>query len=163
PLHVDAAVRRALHKLPADRWRSAREFADALSGAVPAPFAAASATTSAWRSTAFRGAPWTLAAAAMIVAAVALRGKSRQAIDPATLRFPLGVPDSERLAISSGVPFAISPDERSVAFVAIGPAGTRIIIRGLDDMVSRAVPNSDGGIQPLFSADGKWISFVTAG
>src|SRR5262249_17252967 len=124
PMHVDAAVRRALHKLPADRWKSAREFADSLAGAGTA-FVAPSATPEAGWRTGLRGAPWALAAAAMIVAAVALRGKSRPVVDPATLRFPLAVPDSERLAISSGVPFAISFDERSVAFVAIGPAGTR--------------------------------------
>jgi len=33
PPHVDAAVARALEKLPADRWQTAAEFAAALTGA----------------------------------------------------------------------------------------------------------------------------------
>src|SRR5205814_1911090 len=36
PAHVDAAVHRALEKMPADRWSSAREFAEALRGERPA-------------------------------------------------------------------------------------------------------------------------------
>ena len=32
PTHVDAAVARALEKLPADRWQTAAEFAEALAG-----------------------------------------------------------------------------------------------------------------------------------
>jgi serine/threonine-protein kinase len=35
PPHVEAAVHRGLEKLPADRWSSAREFAEALRGARP--------------------------------------------------------------------------------------------------------------------------------
>src|SRR5262249_32402866 len=39
PVHADAAIRRALEKLPADRWTSAREFADVLQGRVAPPTA----------------------------------------------------------------------------------------------------------------------------
>jgi serine/threonine-protein kinase len=162
PGHVELAVQRALHKLPADRWKSAREFADALSGAVASSFVASSRAPSVQRSTLLRVVPWVIAAAATVVAAIVIRRPAATSSAP-TLRFPLALPDSERLGIATGVPFAISPDERSVAYVAIGPAATRIIIRGLDDMVSRVVPNSDGAIQPQFSSDGKWISFITAG
>src|SRR5262245_51414055 len=34
PPHVDATIQRALEKLPADRWGTAQEFADALAGRV---------------------------------------------------------------------------------------------------------------------------------
>ena len=44
PKHVSQAIDRALEKLPADRWSTAREFADALDGR------AATATLSAERS-----------------------------------------------------------------------------------------------------------------
>src|SRR5215472_4504865 len=39
PVHVDATVEKALEKLPADRWPTAREFSEALSGARPVPVA----------------------------------------------------------------------------------------------------------------------------
>src|SRR5437016_14154719 len=34
PHHIDAAVARALEKLPADRWQTVAQFAEALTGAV---------------------------------------------------------------------------------------------------------------------------------
>jgi dipeptidyl aminopeptidase/acylaminoacyl peptidase len=43
PPHVEAAVDRALEKLPADRWRSAKEFGEALSGAKALTFTGARA------------------------------------------------------------------------------------------------------------------------
>src|SRR6185503_21289362 len=36
PAHVEAAIARALEKLPADRWPTARTFAEALEGRVVA-------------------------------------------------------------------------------------------------------------------------------
>ena len=36
PIHIEAAVTRALEKLPADRWQTAAQLGDALSGAAPA-------------------------------------------------------------------------------------------------------------------------------
>src|SRR5205814_1362904 len=49
PAYVDAAVERALAKLPADRWATAQEFAEALNNQRAVTLSAAEATTDAIR------------------------------------------------------------------------------------------------------------------
>jgi eukaryotic-like serine/threonine-protein kinase len=66
PAHVDAAVRRALQKLPADRFQSTARFADALAGAASGEWtdpAVSPATGAGRRFAILRVAPWVLAAA----------------------------------------------------------------------------------------------------
>src|SRR6185436_2621044 len=46
PVHVEGAVEHALEKLPADRWATAKEFSEALSGARPVTATAHSAAPS---------------------------------------------------------------------------------------------------------------------
>src|SRR6185503_14111256 len=94
PENVDAAIQRALAKLPADRFATAKEFADALQDSrYTLPVSAQSslhletrATGKTARITAY--APWALAAAASIVALVSLTSRSQPAQDaPTPARF----------------------------------------------------------------------------
>ena len=160
PPHVEAAVHRGLEKLPADRWTSAREFAEALRGARPvAVMSGAPRRTGIW------------IASAVAIAAALLAGIEglllRRAPAPAnavTLRFPFVTADSERfLPNTPAIPFSISADSRRVAYIGAGPSGPRIYVRGLDDMQSRALPNTEGPLSPIFSPDGKWVAAVIDG
>ena len=60
PEQVEAAVEKALEKLPADRWETAHEFAEALAGA-----SAPDASTPSPRPVASTGAKSTVATASM--------------------------------------------------------------------------------------------------
>jgi serine/threonine-protein kinase len=78
-----------------------------------------------------------------------------------TIRFPFVTADSERFVPNTpAIPFAISSDDRRVAYVGAGPNGVRLYVRGLDDMQNRALPNTDRPLQPTFSPDGKWLAIV---
>jgi serine/threonine-protein kinase len=158
PPHVDAAVHRALEKLPADRWSSAREFAEGLRGERPAGVIARG-----------RHQPTTwivgaIAAAATLVAAAegVLLTRRAAAMSPGTtIRFPFVTPDSERFNPNTpAIPFSISADDRRIAYVGSGPNATRLYVRGLDDMQNRALPNTERPLQPTFSPDGKWLAAV---
>ena len=59
PHHVVATVARALEKLPADRWQSAAQFADALAGRIPASGMGSRALPAALGRSAI---PWTISA-----------------------------------------------------------------------------------------------------
>ncbi len=156
--HVEAAVHRGLEKLPADRWSSAREFAAALQGARPAPRLRTGAPRHATN--------WVLGGIATAAAALAVveGWKLRSSPPPApavTLRFPFMPPDSERfLPTTPGIPFAISPDGRRVAYIGVGPNTSRIYVRGLDDMQSHALLANELPLSPVFSPDGKWVAAV---
>jgi serine/threonine-protein kinase len=68
PAHVDAAVRTALEKLPADRWATAHAFAHALAEERGSP--AAGAAPARRRVLTRRTLPWAVAALATALAAV---------------------------------------------------------------------------------------------
>jgi len=158
PPQVEGAVHRGLEKLPADRWSSAREFAEALRGTRPVDvMSGVSRGTQSPRNRLVG----TVAACAVLVAGVEGALLARRAPPPSdvvTLRFPLVTPDSERfLPTTPSIPFSISPDGRRVVYAGAGPTGPRLYVRGLDDMQSRALPNTGAPLSPAFSPDGKWI------
>jgi serine/threonine-protein kinase len=155
PEHVDAAIARALETLPADRFATAKEFADALQGrGLPRSTHAARATRS--RPTrAMVGA----AGLAACVAIAATIGWWRSAHRPplAVERFRVDVPPGFAFGAGAGKRVALSPDGRSVAF-ASGDA--RLYIRRLDQVDPVLVPNARPIAPELhFSSDGRWIAY----
>jgi len=157
PPHVEAAIHRGLEKLPADRWSSAREFADALRGARPVAVIARSPRRKL-TVTAIVGAVAVVATTVAIVEGIRLRSVPATSSE-VTLRFPFVTPDSERFTPTTpAIPFSISPDNRKVVYVGAGPTVPRLYLRGLDDMQSRALPGTDRPLSPTFSPDGKWIA-----
>src|SRR5439155_3275731 len=136
PPYIEAAVHRALEKLPADRWSSAREFAEALRGARPvAAMSGAPRRTGIWIASA-------VAVVATLLAGIEglLLRRAPAPVSSVTLRFPFVTADSERfLPTTPAIPFSISADSRRVTYIGAGPSGPRIYVRGLDDMQSRAL------------------------
>jgi Tol biopolymer transport system component/tRNA A-37 threonylcarbamoyl transferase component Bud32 len=165
PPHVAAAVHRALARLPADRFRGAREFAEAL--VRPDLAQTAETARSAVAAPAQpAGVPRRLVAAIAGVAVVALAvaGWSliRLGAAPAVpvVRSILTLPDEARAnAFQGGAPLALSPDGNVLVY-----AGTlQLYVRRLDQLVPVALPYSQNGFQPFFSPDGEHVGFVADG
>ena len=165
PEHVDAAILRALAKLPADRWRTPQEFADALIrpnaaavSSVPTTRTVdreASATRSGRRLLAFAGVTAMAALALAGVAAWEAVSLAARHDDP-PVRFLL---DSLRLPeVPRGI--ALSPNGRLIAYIGIVGPGRTILVRAIDDLEPHAITNG-GFSQLFFSADGKSIGFIT--
>jgi serine/threonine-protein kinase len=169
PSHVDNAVTRALEKLPADRWTTAVQFVDALTGRAP--------TTSMWthpdraRDTAgWRGVvrhPIVLALGALTAISISVAGRQvlTDSAEPArTVRFAITMPAGVRLyPCNTGTCVAISPDGARVAFVGSTSGTTQIYVRALDDLRAQPIAGTDGGRQPFFSPDGRWLGFWAGG
>ena len=161
PPHVDAAVRHALEKLPADRFGNAKAFADALGNPS---YAAASAT--GWPGDAHvgRGAVFVkLFVAAVGVAVVALAGfawalaRPRPSIDEPVVRQTLELPIGERVIIG-GFPIAVSPHGDQLAYVTQGTSGYHTVIRGTNELVGHEIAAKS--LRDLtFSPDGRWIAY----
>ncbi|MCU1310261.1 MAG: hypothetical protein JWO20_1386 [Candidatus Angelobacter sp.] len=73
-------------------------------------------------------------------------------------RVTLALSSANSLTIGGGT--AISPDGRTVVFVARAISGTSIYVRKLDELEPRALPLTDGARGPFFSPDGRWIAFL---
>jgi serine/threonine-protein kinase len=165
PEHVDAAIARALEKLPADRFSSAREFGDALSGRLAstatAGTAAAMTRQSASASPRRVLAPIPLAIALALGAVTGAAGFALLSPAPAPAfpaRLSLDLGDSTGYLLVAGSNVAISPDGRRIAYVG-GRARSSIYVRSLDNPDPVPVPNTEAAINPTFSPDGNWIIF----
>jgi eukaryotic-like serine/threonine-protein kinase len=154
PVHVEYAVERALAKVPADRWSSAREFGDALEGRLPLAGQVAR-RASTWR----RWLPWATTAglAAACLALIARIPAAPSAPNAPISRFVISSIGDDRARIDGA---AIAPDGQTVALSARIGDSLAIWIRRLDDVKARRLQGSDGATSPFFSPDGRWVGFV---
>ena len=170
---VEDAVFTALEKLPADRFASAAQFAEALRGA-PGMSGTRKSTGSRARARTSAASTWSsrlrdpvvlaLATIAVAVVVFALWSRSRSPKAHAeVVRFTLPTRPGDRTS-SLGYPvLAISPDGRALVYVGKLEGGhDQLLIRALDDATPRALPGTEDGVYPIFSPDGKWVAFMRA-
>ncbi|HXY32566.1 MAG TPA: protein kinase [Gemmatimonadaceae bacterium] len=168
PANVEAAVHRALAKLPADRFASADAFVHALGDttfAVPSlslPTGAAPAAAS--KANRYVAA---LGTAAVVVGALALWGWMRPRPAPTLERYSLHLRPSEAVMPTttalSGGHLAISPDGRKLIYVGHGEGTSRLWIKDRDQVHPTPISGTDGALSPFFSPDGKQVGFVKDG
>jgi serine/threonine-protein kinase len=170
PPHVDAAVKKALQKLPADRFASAAQFAEALAnpafatrpataGREAAP--AAGPPRGKLAAMATRVAPWLLAAAGVGFGVWAWRGGRASDVVPVVTRYAVTLPDSAAYVEESDNGVAYSRDGSAFAYRGSGGRGG-IFVRYADRLDPVAVAGARNGIQPFFSPDGRWLGYREA-
>jgi serine/threonine-protein kinase len=157
PPNVAAAIARAVEKLPADRFATAKEFSEALANSTYALSAAVPSSDPAdanWRT---RFVALATATIMLLVALGAWRASARRP-DPPVNRFDLSLGDITRSGNSDVV---ISPDGSMLALTGFRNGEQAMFLRRLNgdpDFVK--VPGSelaDGS--PSFSPDNRWIAF----
>ncbi len=168
PPHVEAAVLMALEKLPADRFASAAQLADALANpgfATTATRAVPAAAGPAARINAVRRLlPWGLLALAGGLAAFGwLRPRGGRATGPSRLAILVpglggsGGPNLQRQ-------LALTPDGGTVIFTVVHPDGSNTLMR---QDLDAAGPVQIGGStaaqsNPLVSPGGRWLIATSA-
>ena len=170
PLHVDAAVAKALEKLPADRFGSAASFAEALQDATYR-------YTTGHGEAAVAVGPGVGAGdqgrRATVVAAPALAGLVAGGLLTAAAFLLLGG-EEESAGSARSVPptrFVVDLGERPVddAEFDLSLDGSMLVyasdgdgplyVRAMDDPEPRPVLGTDGADWPVFSPDGAWIAY----
>ena len=166
PENVDAAIQRALAKLPADRFATAKEFADALQDprySMPITVSTTSGVAAAppipVGGRAVKYAPWAIAALSLAVAAWSLTSRRVEPVEPPPTQFLLGLPDS---MFFRGQPadLAVSRDGQLIAVVVVNQATRRIALRSLNGTDMRVLAGTEGATRPFFSHDGSKLGFV---
>jgi eukaryotic-like serine/threonine-protein kinase len=172
PRHVEAAVITALEKLPADRFATAAEFADALkdksyASAVSLEAAAAPAAAQAGRKKRRVNVPMAaLGAAAAAATIAALWGWLRPAPSLPLSQFSLALRPNQALVPplgTGGARIALSPDGRALVYSGPGDGGTRLWLRRFDQLDATPIAGTEGAASPFFSPDGQRIGFVKDG
>jgi serine/threonine-protein kinase len=175
PPPVEAAVLTALEKLPADRFGTAREFADALAGraggrtggsqpATRSSVSALAAVSALSASTVSR----TLGIALLLATALAAWGWLRPSPAPTISRqkvelwhHTLGrllAPGVDRLATQA----TIAPDGSSIVFADSVGGGIQLLRKRRDESEPTPIAGTEGAVSPFFSPDGAWIGYFAA-
>jgi serine/threonine-protein kinase len=157
PSHVNDAIVRALEKLPADRWQTAEEFAQALTTT-----GVTSRSANRWARVAL---PWALAAAfALALGWTSLRNSSPAPRAEGPVRF--GV-EFERGVVPSFTPIVrISADGRQLFVSAMVDSREEVVRRTLDRMGMQVIKGAGQGEQgtgnsrPFVSPDGRWVAYA---
>lgn len=171
PAPLERIVRHCLEKHPDERYQSARDLGfqiQSLQGQTSS--GAASAVSMDPVAGAKRRVPWIALAAGLWLGAVAGVGVmwwTRQHPGTAQARdvvFPIAMPVDAAIDLGSAPSraggIAVSPDGRSIVFVAQGAAGSsEVYLRTLDDPTPRVVPETQGARFPFWSPDGRRIAF----
>lgn len=165
PHALERLIAKCMAKLPAERWESAHDVADALRWIGEDRGQAATSRTKPLRVAAVVAGALAVAAGA---AWIALHRAAPR--PPHVTRFTIALPDA---AAGTGAPFlpilfgsptvAISPDGTHVAFSATTDGPAAIYVRQLDRLETTRLAGTDGGNAPFFSPDGRWIGFFSFG
>ncbi|MDQ3138232.1 MAG: protein kinase [Gemmatimonadota bacterium] len=170
PPQVEATVLTALEKLPADRFGTAAEFAEALAGRSSVPTlrtATAGAMSGAipaakprWDAVRFA-----LLGTALVAAAAAAWGWLRPPPTPMVSRFSLYLPPAAALrpVTESGNRVAISPDGKRLVYLGPAQGGSQLWVREHDQLSSSPIAGTEGAGTPFFSPDSRQIGFLKNG
>ena len=167
PPAFDRVIRTCLAKDPDDRWQTAHDIALQLkwiqeggSSAVAAP------AVSPPRFRGMRVLPFLLAALATAgFVALLVRDWRRPEEAPRVLRLSV-LPPPETIFTPPGEfassQFALSPDGRSLAFVAAAPGSRSLLwVRPLDSLTPVALAGTEDAMHPFWSPDGRSLGFFT--
>jgi serine/threonine-protein kinase len=166
PTNVDAAIRRGLEKLPADRFGSAQQFSNALADPVfrhgTAEQASVGVGERRWRTIA-------LTASALAVLGFTLAGLGRTGGSTGA-----GPGESDRIPIPAfgddllrpiARHSALAPDGSSMVFgeSADGGGTWQLWLKPRSSEAARPLPGTEQAQNVIYSPDSQWIAFVAEG
>jgi serine/threonine-protein kinase len=160
PPNVAAALAMALEKVPADRFESAKAFADALrtpSFRGPAPTAAVASARRGWLVTVLG------TALGLVVGAIVGRVLAKAEPRPVA-RFAIPLPRSQGIFPGAGVNIAWTPDGSRIIYVGPSARGTQQLWqRRLDDLRVEPIAGTEGALIPVVSPNGASVAFTVSG
>jgi serine/threonine-protein kinase len=161
PTNVAAAVAKSLEKLPADRFESAKAFADALADqnfttASIAPAGRGQGPVAA------RSLVYGLGAALAAVTLVAGWALTRPEPTKAVVRYGLALPPDQRPDPAGFV--MISPDGSRIVYQGFAPGGlTQLWVKDRDALHATPLSGSDAVTSAALSPDGAYVAMVQGG
>ncbi|HEU4989918.1 MAG TPA: protein kinase [Gemmatimonadaceae bacterium] len=166
PPNVAAAVAKAVERLPADRFETAKAFADALNDPGFATLTITGGSVAGRRT---RGPRVVIGIAAASVAValaagwmIGRRGGDPGSVGPAdVVHATLGLADSVAVPAIASMRLAISPSGRRIAFVGEKGGVVQLWVRDLGDDAAHPLADTEGALDPFFSPDGESIGFYT--
>jgi serine/threonine-protein kinase len=176
PPNVAAAVSRALEKLPADRFTSAKAFAEALANPGFTALGRGATTTSVPGATSWRRGLYAVLAAGIALTAFAIASKTwrgDQITDGPPMHLRLSLP-GQRIAARalerdensdrpSRTAFVFSPDGKSLVFSGERDGRQQLFLRPLSGETATPIAGTEDSESPFFSPNGLSLGFWSRG
>jgi Tol biopolymer transport system component len=157
PSNVDAAVQVALAKAPADRFTTAKRFAEALADPTFVLPTAAAVQHTTWRGQLARFG-WPLAAAVFALLSLWLAFRPQSQHHEQVVRAALTLGSGQALSRNQrGV--GIAPDASFFVYPGSADADEILWLRPLNQLEAHPIPGSEGGWSPRVSPDGRRVAF----
>ncbi|MBX3174468.1 MAG: serine/threonine-protein kinase [Gemmatimonadaceae bacterium] len=160
PAHVSAALAKALEKLPADRFATAKAFADALADEH------FTTRTTAGTATASRSADnrlvMVLGAALVLAVAFGIWGAMRPGATPQPSAYAVALPNNAQPTPNGFV--VLSPDASRIIYLGPsenGRAERKLWMKRRDAVAPVAITDTDAANAAAISPDGKQLAYVT--
>ncbi len=165
PAETSPSIRRLLHRcLTKDVRQRLRDIGDARLELEDAPASVTrfeSANAGAMRRRAWPLLVASGIATAATAAALWLLSTPQEVVSPVT-RTTVALPGNQEL-FRGGVPMALSPDGRSLVYVAESEGRRQLYLRRLDAFDAKVLEGTDGALYPFFSPDARSVAFFAGG
>ena len=167
PRGLEHAVRGCLAKDPDARWQSVHDLKANLEWIAEGESTVTSSASkhNSWRERAL----WILAAVVLSLLTYFAAGHRRTPSTTLSTRFSINPPEN---AVFSGAPnitvqvpqFALSPDGRTLVFVASSPGTAPMLwLRSIDQVDALPLPGTEQAQLPFWSPDNHWVGFFAEG
>jgi serine/threonine-protein kinase len=163
PPHVEAAVRQALAKLPADRFGSAAEYAAALVNTAFATAGTGTASVARAAEPPSRRAVLFAWGAVAVVSLFSAWGWLRPRPTAPVARYAMVLRNDEPSGANLRSQAAIAPDGAFIVYRDGTPGNFRLYIKRRDELTPQPLSGTEGGTGPFVSPDGAWIGFFANG
>jgi eukaryotic-like serine/threonine-protein kinase len=159
PPALHRLVNACLVKDPEERWQTAHDLKLELQW-IEAGAERAGATGPNKRERAL----WLATTVLLLVVAATAWVTARRSTVSEPLRLTVAPPPGESLVFSTNQGgLAISPDGRTLAFVATSQGTPVLWLRGMDSLVAKPLAGSEGAYYPFWSPDSRSVGFFAAG
>ncbi len=165
PSTIRTLLRRCLRKDKRQRLADATGLRIEIEDALAAP-ATAESTDAALGSGVLGRRALLVGAGCLVVACVvaALAGWNlRPTPAKPVTRTVITLPAGQQLAAGDNPAIAISPDGRLLAYAAIQGSVQQLYLRAMDSLEARAIPGTEGAVNPFFSPDSQSLGFFAEG
>src|SRR5262249_37445659 len=149
---ITQLIRRAAEKEPKRRWQAIGDMRVEIEAAMAAPYEEAAVHRPFWK----RAIPIAVTAVVVAAATAALIWNPRTVKRADLTRFPVVIPEGQRLTRPGRHMVTLSPDGANLVYVA----NNQLYLRSMADMESRPIQGTNlDPDSPFFSPDGQWVGF----